>query len=33
MKIGDESSGEDDSDEDWGKNVKNLVGVNDNESE
>ena len=33
MKIGDEISGEDDSDEDWGKNVKNVVGVDDNESE
>ena len=33
MKIGDESSGEDDSDEDWGKNVKNVVGVDDNEGE
>ena len=32
MKIGDESSGDDDSDEDWGKNVKNLVGVYNNES-
>ena len=33
MKIGDESSGDDDSDEDWGKNVKNVVGFDDNESE
>ena len=33
MKIGDESSGEDDSDEDWGKNVKNVVSFDDNESE
>ena len=33
MKIGDESSGDDDSDEDWGKNVNNVVGFDDNESE
>ena len=31
--VEDESSGEDDSDEDWGKNVKNVVGVDDNERE
>ena len=31
--IEDESSGEDDSDEYWGKNVKNVVGVDENESE
>lgn len=28
-----ESSGEDDSDEDWGKNLKNVDGTDDNESE
>lgn len=33
FNIEDESSGEDDSDEDWGKNVKNVVGVDDSESE
>ena len=32
FNIEDESSGEDNSDEDWGKNVNNVVGVDENES-
>ena len=33
FNIEDEISGEDNSDEDWGKNVNNVVGVDENERE